>query len=446
MNFAEYKKEIIATAKLAYPVSIGQAGYVMLGVVDSIMVGELGAEHLAASSLCNGIFFTIMVLGLGMSMAVTPLISIAIGADERYKCGIILRQGLLVNISFALILAVLTFLTSEFLQYMGQPDDVRIISESYLRILGLSVIPFMIFLVYRNFLEGLSLTKPAMVVALLSNIVNFFGNWLLIKGNLGFPALGLDGAGYSTLAVRIFMPLALMVYIFRKGKFSEYDPGLKFKSINIPVIRKIISIGWPSALQYFFEVAAFSFSAIIIGWIGANSLAAHQIAMNLASISYMTILGVSTAGTIRVGNSFGAKNLHSINIAGYTAFLMGGAIMAAAALIFVLFNDFLPTIYIDDPEVIRIASTLLVVAAIFQISDGIQGVGMGVLRGLTDVKLPMYIALIAYWIIGVPFGYLLGFVYDLGARGVWFGFLAGLTFSAIVFVARFRRLTRTELW
>jgi MATE family multidrug resistance protein len=279
--------------------------------------------------------------------------------------------------------------------------------------------------------------RPAMIIALLANLVNAFTNWLLIFGNWGFPQLELDGAGWATFASRVFMALALMGFVMNNKFFSKYDVTFHFKSINLPVIKKILALGLPSGFQYFFEVGAFSFAVVMVGWLGTKQLAAHQIAINLASISFMAVLGISVAGSIRVGNAVGKKDIAETRRAGFTASFLGAGVMTFAGIIFVLFRDFLPTLYVNDETVISYASSLLIIAALFQISDGMQAVGIGILRGLTDVKIPTAITFIAYWIVGLPVGYLLGFNFELGVQGVWIGLLLGLTTSAILLTLRF---------
>lgn len=438
INPEKFKSHLKSIVRLSIPVSIGQLGHIMLGVVDSFMVGRLGAEPLAAAALANGLFFLIMVFGIGMSHAITALVAIAYGENKKEECGIIVRQGLIVNLFFGIILTVLTYFAAELVYFLNQEPIVAKLTESYLVILSLSIIPFMLFQTYRQFVEGLSDTKTPMYIALFANIVNIIGNWILIFGNLGFPALGLDGAGFATLTTRTFMGFTMMLIVIKSLKYKEYDPTLKFKSLNWNTISQIVKIGFPSGLTYTLEVSAFAFAAVMIGWLGSSALAAHQIAINLASISYMVVLGISAAATIRVGNSHGSKQIIDVKYAGYISIILGLFFMSITGTIFILFNEFLPSLYIDDREVIEMASSLLIVAALFQLSDGVQAVGLGVLKGVTDVKIPMLITLVAYWIIALPLGYLFGFTLKLNIQGVWFGLLIGLTVAAISFVFRFR--------
>ena len=419
------------------PVAIGQVGHVMFGVVDSLMVGSIGKNPLAAASLVNGIVILILILGLGMSLAATPLIGIAKGKKNNDECGIILRQSLIVNVVFSILLSILLFFSSYFLDILDQAEEVTILADSYMRIISASLIPFMIFQSYRQFVEGLSFTKPAMYITLIANVVNVLGNWIFIHGNLGMPALGLDGAGYSTFITRSFMAVVMMYFVLISPRFKEYDPSLKFRSINWEMIGKIIKLGFPIGIAFFFEVGAFSASAIIIGWLGSAQLAAHQIAISIASISFMFIVGIATASTIRVSTNMGEEDFIEMKRAGFSAFILASIFMAFAASLFILLKDFLPTLFITDNEVIPIAASLIVIGALFQISDGIQAVGLGVLRGLTDVKFPMLITFIAYWVIGLPSGYYFGFNMEMGAVGVWIGLLIGLTVAAVVLPLRF---------
>lgn len=431
------KQHFSETLKLAYPVIIGQLGFMMMGVVDSIMVGKLGAAPLAAASLANSLTLLIFIAALGISMAVTPLVAILVGAKKFQECGIYFRQSLLVNTIIAFIVFTAVYVCADFIYLFNQPPNVAVLAKSYAKILGFSAFPAMLFQTYKQFIEGLSIMRPAMIITLLANIINIFGNWMFIYGKFGLPSMGLDGAGWSTFASRVFMAVVLLSYVMNTEYFKQFDVSFHFKNINLVVIKKILRIGLPSGFQYFFEVGAFSFAVIMVGWLGTKPLAAHQIAINLASISFMAVLGISAAGGIRVANAVGRENVKEVRESGFTAIIMGMGIMACAGIIFIVFNRLLPSLYIADKEVITIASHLLIVAAIFQISDGIQGVGIGILRGLTDVKIPTLITFVAYWIIGLPVGWLLGFIYHIGVVGVWIGLLTGLTASAAMLTIRF---------
>ncbi|MBD3223140.1 MAG: MATE family efflux transporter [Caldithrix sp.] len=438
-----YRRHLTETFKLALPVSIGQLSHIMMGVEDSLMVGRVGADALAASSLVNGLVFLVVVFGLGMSLAITPLVAIARGRENYYECGIILRQALLVNMVVAVLLLLIVYFFAGTIGYLNQPKLVTIKAISYARIISFSIIPFILFQSYRQFIEGLSFTRPAMYITIAANIVNILGNWIFIYGNCGVPAYGLDGAGYSTFISRSFMAITIMIYVLSAGRYKQFDPTFRFRNINWNIIRKVLSLGLPSGLQHFFEVGAFSFSAVMIGWLGSNALAAHQVALSLASISFMIILGVSAAGTIRVGNAYGRQNQNEVRQSGFLALVFAAAVMAVFAIIFILFRYQLPSLFIEDQQVISTAATILIVAAFFQISDGSQAVGLGILRGITDVKIPMIITFIAYWVVALPVGYILGFKAGQGVTGVWLGLLAGLTTAAILLNIRFHFMTKS---
>ncbi|MFA6234012.1 MAG: MATE family efflux transporter, partial [Bacteroidota bacterium] len=293
------------TVLLAVPVSIGQLGHVMLGVTDSLMVGRLGEVPLAAAALGHSIFVLMLVFAVGVCNAITPLTAIAAGKNDHEAAGIVFRQGLLVNAAMGLLLVLFTWLISDSLSLMGQLPEVVTLAAPYLRIMGFSFLPMAIFFSFRNFIEGLSFTKPAMVIIILANGVNVFGNWVLIYGKLGMPAYGLIGAGISSLMVEVFAAVTLVAYVLRASSFRRYHPLLQYRSFNRPIIARILRIGLPSGVQYVFEAGSFSFSAVMIGWIGATALAAHQIALSLASVSFMITLGISNAATIRGGNAVG---------------------------------------------------------------------------------------------------------------------------------------------
>ena len=432
-----FKSEVKKTIQLSIPIVAGQLGQLMMSVVDNIMVGKIGAQALAAASIANAIFTLIMVVGFGLTMAVTPLTSIALGAGKDEECGVVLRQGIIVNLFSGFLLCGVVFLLSQTIQYLNQPEEIVGSAVIYMNVLGLSIIPMMIFQSYRQFAEGVSYLKPAMIIMLFANLVNILANWIFIYGNLGMPPLGLTGAGIATISSRIFMAVALMIVIMQSPKMKRFDPTLNYRKINFPMIRRLLTIGIPAGFQYFFEVGAFAASAIMVGWMGTMPLAAHQIALNLASISFMVALGISSAGTIRVSNAVGKKDVAGTRLAGFSATFVCIVFMASAGLVFILFRFLLPALYLRDPAIIEISANLLMIVAFLQISDGTQAVGLGILRGITDMKIPTLITFAAYWLIGLPCGYLLAFKFNMGIYGIWYGLLISLTASASLMMVRF---------
>jgi len=436
-----YVKQAGITFLLAYPVMLSQLGQIMVGVSDSVMVGQLGTVPLASVSLGNSIFILFLTFGIGISFGVTPLIAKADGEQNSKTIIEILKHGFLVNFVTGLILFLLLYVTSYIFPYLNQPQDVIVMAKPYFVIISFSIIPFMIFQVFRQFAEGLSLTRQAMMITISGNILNIFLNYILIFGKLGFPAYGLYGAGVATLIARIYMACAMVIFVKYGVYFRKYWMLFNRKGFDKRLIHKILNIGIPSGMQFIFEVGAFSMAAIMIGWLGASSLAAHQIAINLAAITYMMATGLAAATTIRVGNQLGRKDFVAMRKVGFTGFLMSGVFMSLNAVILIIGRFYFPNLYIHEAEVIEIASTLIFVAALFQLSDGIQVVGLGALRGMADVKIPTLITLIAYWILALPIGYFLGFKLNLGAFGVWIGLLAGLTITAILLLIRFNKLS-----
>jgi len=354
----------------------------------------------------------------------------------------VLRQAILLTLAVGGLLTVVAVYGAQAIHYMGQKPEVEVLAISYAKTLGWSVIPFMWFMTYKQFAEGVNHMMPGMVVSIAANLFNAFGNYLFIYGKFGCPAMGLEGAGWATFTTRLIMGLGLMTYIISSGKFRMYAPGFHFKSIRWDLIAHLLKVGVPSGVQYLFEVSAFVASAFMIGWLGKNELAAHQIAMNLASITYMLSLGVSMASTVRVARFFGQKDFGEVREAGKAAFMLILSIMVGTGLFFALANHILPEMYIDHPEVIRIASGLILLAALFQLSDGLQAVCLGALRGIQDVSVPARITFLAYWVVGIPFGWFLAFKMSFGVTGIWLGLVVGLTISASLLTWRFFRTVR----
>ncbi|MDP4114733.1 MAG: MATE family efflux transporter [Bacteroidota bacterium] len=428
---------ITETVKLAYPVSIGQLGIMMMGLIDAIMVGSIGAAPLAAASLASGLFLLIFIIGNGIALAATPLIAIAVGEENTAVCNKIFRNSYWVNLITGFILAGLTIYCSDLLRYLNQPKEVVELAITYNKILAVSLIPTSIFMSYKQFVEGLSFTKPAMCFSIAAVLVNVVINWFFIYGNCGAPKMGLNGAALGTFSARCFMAYGMKLYVNASKNYKSYDKRIFKNDLDFTIIKKILSLGLPSGMQYFFEVGAFTFAIIMVGWIGTTDIAAHQVAINLASISFMAALGLSTAGSIRVGNALGRKSIKEIRYAGFTAILLSTTIMSASGLTFILFNHTLPAFFIKDPIVIAKAASILIIAAMFQLSDGIQAVGIGVLRGILDVKGPTIITFFSYWILALPLGYYLAFNMHLNLMGIWIGLLVGLTSSATLLTTRF---------
>ncbi len=441
MRSEEYKEHFSKNFLLAYPVVLSQLGHIMVSVFDSLMVGQIGTVPLAAASLGNSIFMIVMVFGFGVSFSITPLIAAAEGRKNYTRISLLLLNGLFSNLLLGILLFVVGYFLSPYITYLNQPAEVVKLAVPYINVLFLSMVPLMIFQAFKQFAEGLSFTKQSMYITIFANALNIGLNYVLIWGKLGFPEMGMVGAAWATLISRVIMAVMMGIFVLYANRFEIFRRFITFRHLSFIHMYRIFKLGLPISGQMLFEMGAFSFSAIMIGWLGAKELAAHQIAINVASVTYMMASGIAAAATIRVGNQKGLRNFRAMRMAGLSSFAMGAIFMTVSGLLMVLGNDLIPMLYIDDPEVIRIASYLLIIAALFQISDGVQVVGLGALRGLEDVRIPGLISLIAYWVIGLPVGYVLCFKAGFGVNGIWTGLLVGLSVAAVLLFWRFRRLS-----
>ncbi len=437
-----YKEHFKRNIILASPVMVSQLGHVAVGMADSIMVGKLGVVPLAAVSLSNSIFYLLFMFGIGVSYAITPLIAQADGAKDDKKSSEILKHGLLVDMLTAFVLFLLMIFASYLLKYLNQPEDVVRIAAPYLRIYACSIIPFMLFQTFRQFIEGLSLTVPPMSAAIIANIINIGLNYVLIFGKFGIEPMGAYGAAWATVIARVLMAIILLSYALKSTRFKRYFENISWHKFSKNMTLKMLRMGVPIGLQLTFEVGAFTCAAIMVGWLGANALAAHQIALSLVSLTYMMATGIAAAATIRVGNFYGKKDKFAVYRTGVSTVLMAAIFMAFCGILLVVGRHYFPSLYIDNEEVVKISALLIVIAAIFQVSDGVQVVSLGALRGMGDIKIPTVITLVAYWVLALPIGYYLGIELELGAVGIWYGLLIGLTVAAILLFYRFYRLTR----
>ena len=437
-----YSKHLRETLTLAWPVILGHMGHMVISQADTIMIGRLGKVNLAAATLANSMFFLPLVIGIGIAMAISPLVAQALGAERRQEVKLLLSQSFLVGIWSGVFFIVVSFGVAELLPYLGQDPEVVPLAQDYLRIIGLSALPMLIYLGLKHYCDGFEDVIPGMLVMAFIVVLNIFGNWLLINGHWGLPALGLRGAGWATFGSRLGGCILVILYI---GMAKRYRPYIK-DGINlrhhIETIKRILKIGLPSGFQYFFEVGAFSGAVVLIGWISPDAQSAHQIALGIPAVTYMVYLGLSAAASIRVGNALGRKDKEGIRKAGMAAMFAGAVFIVISTALILPLHNLLPSLYIDDMGVETLAASLLIIAAIFQVGDGFQAICLGALRGMEDVRIPTIFTFIAYWAIGLPVGYTLMSYFDMGAEGIWYGLTAGMVFSALVMTLRFERLTR----
>ena len=451
MQLTNYTKEFKYNWQLAAPVMLGMLGHTFVSFIDNIMVGQLGTAELAAVSLGNSFMFIAMSLGIGFSTVITPLIAEADAANNFIKGKSSFKHGLFLCTVLGILLFLMVFFAKPLMFLMKQPAEVVELAIPYLDLVAFSLIPLIIFQGFKQFSDGLSMTRYPMYATILANIINVVLNYLLIFGKFGLPELGIVGAAYGTLASRVIMVWYLWFLLKGKEKSKNYVTHIKFFVLDKLMINKIINLGAPSAMQMFFEVAIFTAAIWLSGLLGKNPQAANQIALNLSSMTFMIAMGLSVASMIRVGNQKGLKAYFELRRIAFSLFLMGVLFAFGFAIIFFLFHNQLPKIYVDfndtknlldNIEVVGIASKLLVAAAIFQISDSIQVIVLGALRGLQDVKIPTIITFISYWLVGFPISWFLGKETAFGSFGIWLGLLAGLTTAAILLYIRFNYLTK----
>ena len=426
-------------------------GHVFVSFADNIMVGQLGAAELAAVSLGNSFFFIAMSLGIGFASAITPLVAEADSAKNSLGVKNALKHGLILCAILSVLLYLLMLLAVPVIHYMKQPLEVVELAIPYLYIISISIIPLVVFEALKRFSDGLSNTKYPMYATIAANIINIIINYLLIFGSFGFPKLGIVGAGIGTLVSRIIMIFFLSLIFMKREKFKPYVLNIKFRIVDSLIFKKIINIGFPSALQMLFEVGIFTAAIWMSGVLGKNFQAANQIAFNLSAMTFMVGVGLSVAAMIRVGNQKGLSDFIELRRIAFSVFMLTVLIEMFFAVMFLVFRDWLPTIYLDtenlsktleNTEVILIASKLLLIVALFQIFDGLQVVILGALRGMQDVKIPTIITFVSYWLIGFPISFYLGIYTPLKSTGIWIGLLISLVCASIMLYLRFNYLTK----
>ena len=430
---------------------LGMLGHTFVAFADNVMVGQLGTAELAAVSLGNSFVFIAMSLGIGFSTAITPLVAEADSANNISQGKNAFKHGLILCTLLSVILFLIILLLKPLMYYMDQPKEVVELAIPYLNYVALSLIPLIIFQALKQFSDGLSNTKYPMYATILANVINIILNYLLIFGSFGFPKLGIVGAAIGTLFSRIIMVYFLWMIFKSKDKFRPYITNFNFKKIEQKISAKLFNLGFPSALQMFFEVGIFTAAIWLSGVLGKNPQAANQIALNLSSMTFMVGIGLSVAAMVRVGNQKGLNDFISLRRIAFSIFFLTFIIEIIFASFFLIFRDWLPTLYIDgdtlvnmndNKEVVLIASKLLLVAAFFQIFDGLQVAILGALRGLQDVKIPAFITFISYWIVGFPVSYYLGLYTSLESVGIWIGLFTGLFVASILLYIRFNYLSK----
>ncbi len=423
---------------LAFPVIFSQIGQVTVNLADNMMVGHVGTTELAAASFAINVFHVGMLFGLGITLGLTPLVGQSYSARNQQNTGSWFKNGVLVYFISSVLLCALMSSVVLFMPQMGQSPEVVKMAIPYYLIQVSSLVPLMLFFSVKQFFEGIGNTKIAMVITIISNLLNIGLNYIFIFGKFGSPAYGLNGAGYATFISRIIMPVLFLIVFYKQKKFTNYLTDAIHSRFDKLKIKRIISIGFPIGSQMVIEVLSFSLGAIMLGWISKESLAGHQIAISMASMTYMISFGLASGTTIRVSHAFGERNKLELKHAVFASLHMVVAFMSTMGILFVLLRNQLPHLFTFDPAVVEVAAGLLIVGAFFQISDGVQVVLLGALRGMADVRIPMFIAFFSYIVVSLPVSYLLAFVLNFGYSGVWIGFVFGLSTAAVLFGLRLR--------
>lgn len=451
IKFKEYLPYYKRNLKVALPVMLTQLGASLVGLFDSMMVGHYATVDLAAVSFANALFFMAMVFAMGALMAITPLVGIQMGemnimpekkADIRQKIAVLFQNGMLFTMLQSALMLILLGGCIPFLSYFGQEPEVIEVARPYYILIVVSLVPFLVFTFFKQFLEGLGNTLVAMIITLAMNGLNILLNWIFIYGHWGAEAMGATGAGIGSLISRVGMALCFGLAMWFHKDWKYYIQTFSWRNFSWSEIKQQIKLGFPIGAQTFLETFTFAASFVIIGWISKEALAAHQVANQIADMTFMIALGVGAATTIRVSHQLGEKNIVGVRMASNASIHLVLVINTIGAALMIGLRHYIPMLFTEDQEVIAIASKLIVIAGLFQYADGLQAVGAAMLRGITDVKVPMVIAFVAYILVGLSVGLVCAFPIGMGAAGIWIGFIFGLSLAAICFHIRFRRLIR----
>lgn len=425
--------------KIALPIVLTQVGGGIVALMDNVMVGHLGAVELASVAFANSIFVLGQVFVMGAVMGLTPLVGQAFVQSDLERVKALFYNALVFVCVLGLAVTLILGLVYPFFDYMGQDTNVVRWAKPYFLLQVFSLLPLLVFCLFKQFLEGLGNTKVAMIITLVANIVNIVLNYLFIYGKFGFPYWGVVGAGVATLISRILMAVGFFVYVRTNDSWWNYLKDITIDLFQARKVWTVARVGMPIGGHMLLECTAFALSAIMVGWLGAVPLAGNQIAQNISHLTFMLVVGIGSATTIRVSHRLGEKNFYALRMAGKASVHLCLLTNTLMAIFMIVFSRQIPRIFTTDMAVIDAAAPLLVLAGLFQISDGLQTVGASILRGLTDVKRPVIYAFISYICINLPLGYLLAFKFHMGASGVWIGFIVGLSIAAILFHVRCNR-------
>ena len=447
MKIQDYRKEIVNTLRLAAPVIGSQLGQMSMGFVDTVMVGRLGADALAGVALGNTLFFFQIIFCMGVVQAVAPMVSQAFGGGDHNAIERTVRQGFWVAVILSIIPFIVMMNIRPLLIFIGQDPEIVALTEGYLQAIVWGFLPFLWFGVLRAFVEGISKPLPVTIITFIGLMINVLANYVLMFGKWGFPEMGLVGTGWASTCVFWFMFITLAIYSRWNSQYRKYAIFPRLGSLDWRYLKELLTIGGPIGVSHGLEAGLFSVTALLMGTVGTASLAAHQVAIQCAAYTFMVPMGIGIAASVRVGQAIGRQQVEEARVAGFTAILLAIVFMFGAALLFWLAPRAVIGLYIDldlpaNQEVVRIATLLLGVAAVFQVFDGIQVAAAGALRGLKDTRAPMIIGFISYWLIGLTSALLLSFSANLGAVGLWWGLVLGLATASVLLFRRFNKTTK----
>ena len=421
--------------RLAVPVVVAELGWVAMGIVDIAMVGRLGPEAIGAVGVGSVLFFAVVVFGTGALLGLDPLVAQAYGAGRLDECHRWLIHGVGLSLMLAAPLTLITAALIATLDRWGLDPDVQRLTAPYFSKILWSIVPLLLYTAFRRYLQAIGLVTPVMAALVSANLINVLINWLLIFGNLGAPRLGVEGAAWATCVSRVYLALFLMLAILGHERRHRTGPWHVLRRLELRRLRRLATLGLPAAVQVTLEVGVFAVVTALAGRLAPATLAAHQIVLNVASVTFMVPLGVGSAGTVRVGQAVGRLDAPGARYAGWAALALGGGFMSCAAVVFVLAPHAILGLFTTAATVIRVGVSLLLVASVFQLFDGLQGVATGVLRGFGDTRTPMFWNLVGHWFVGLPVGYVLCFAWGWGVVGLWVGLSTGLILVGVMLVA-----------
>jgi multidrug resistance protein, MATE family len=435
-------RELLPMLRLAGPVILAEIGWMSMGIIDTIMVGPLGPAAIGASGMSNSLFFAVAIFGMGVMLGLDALVAKSYGAGHLDDCVRWLQHGMLVALVVAPTIMLIFYGVLTTSSHWGLHPAVRALAQPYMTILGLGALPLLLYATFRRYLQGIHAVRPVMVALVTANLVNAFGNWVLIWGHFGLPVLGINGSAWATVGARVYMAAFLGFAIIREHRRRGAAHTRVPFAFDAARVRTLLALGLPAASQVTLEVGVFAAVSALAGTLDPVSLGAHQIALNIAALSFMVPLGLSSAAAVRVGHAVGAGDSRRAVQAGWTAFAVGAAITGLVGVSFIVAPMPMLRAFTRDPQLLSIAVRLLAIAAVFQLFDGTQAVATGVLRGVGDTRTPMTMNVIGHWVFGLPIGWALCFRFGWGVAGLWVGLSIGLIFVAVVLTIAWQRKAR----